>query len=283
MPRHAAPRRWRISPRSPPTAAAARPGEATANATRQLDAMRHHLDPPHAAVISGATGVAAADAGGTRVPARPRPAGARPAPRRSATRWSRRSPPTWRWPRWRCRERRLFAPLEPDEAADGQRRCARCWSPSWGHWRGEALARGRSGIGGSMGRADLDSRGRPVVVVTGIGVLTSLGAGQAGQLARTHRGAVRHPAHLAASRSTGCAPPSPARSTSCRSRSCRRRRLSERLAELVIEEAVAEAGIGTPGDFPGPMFLALPPVEMEWPQRLAARRGVGRERDRRLR
>ena len=37
----------------------------------------------------------------------------------------------------------------------------------------------------------------------------------------------------------------------------------------MIEEAIAEAGIGTPGDFPGPMFLALPPVEMEWPQRLA--------------
>jgi 3-oxoacyl-[acyl-carrier-protein] synthase II len=45
--------------------------------------------------------------------------------------------------------------------------------------------------------------------------------------------------------------------------------LSEHLAELVIDEAVTEAGIGSPGDFPGPMFLALPPVEMEWPQRLA--------------
>jgi 3-oxoacyl-[acyl-carrier-protein] synthase II len=45
--------------------------------------------------------------------------------------------------------------------------------------------------------------------------------------------------------------------------------LSERLAELVIEEAVAEAGIGRAGDFPGPLFLALPPVEMEWPQRFA--------------
>jgi 3-oxoacyl-[acyl-carrier-protein] synthase II len=45
--------------------------------------------------------------------------------------------------------------------------------------------------------------------------------------------------------------------------------LSERLAELVIEEAVAEAGIGGRGDFPGPLFLALPPVELEWPQRQA--------------
>src|SRR6202035_91270 len=45
--------------------------------------------------------------------------------------------------------------------------------------------------------------------------------------------------------------------------------LSQRLAEFVIDEAVSEAGIGTPDDFPGPLFLALPPVEMEWPQRLA--------------
>jgi 3-oxoacyl-[acyl-carrier-protein] synthase II len=45
--------------------------------------------------------------------------------------------------------------------------------------------------------------------------------------------------------------------------------LSQRLAEFVIDEAVSEAGIGTPDDFPGPMFLALPPVEMEWPQRMA--------------
>jgi len=45
--------------------------------------------------------------------------------------------------------------------------------------------------------------------------------------------------------------------------------LSQRLAELVIEEARAEAGIGRHGDFPGALFMALPPVEMEWPQRFA--------------
>jgi 3-oxoacyl-[acyl-carrier-protein] synthase II len=45
--------------------------------------------------------------------------------------------------------------------------------------------------------------------------------------------------------------------------------LSERIAEHVVEEAITEAGIGTAGDFPGPMFLALPPVELEWSQRIA--------------
>jgi 3-oxoacyl-[acyl-carrier-protein] synthase II len=51
---------------------------------------------------------------------------------------------------------------------------------------------------------------------------------------------------------------------------------SQRFAELVIEEALAESGIGHAGDFPGPLFMALPPVEMEWPQRraLAAAAGV---------
>ena len=44
---------------------------------------------------------------------------------------------------------------------------------------------------------------------------------------------------------------------------------AQRLAELVVEEALAEAEIGRPGDFPGPLLMALPPVEMEWPQRRA--------------
>ena len=47
--------------------------------------------------------------------------------------------------------------------------------------------------------------------------------------------------------------------------------LSERLGELVAEEAIAQAGIGTKGDFPGPLFLAVAPVEVEWPQRAGTR------------
>jgi 3-oxoacyl-[acyl-carrier-protein] synthase II len=45
--------------------------------------------------------------------------------------------------------------------------------------------------------------------------------------------------------------------------------LAERMAALVVEEAIAEAGIGSKGDFPGPLFLAVAPVEMEWPHREA--------------
>ena len=45
--------------------------------------------------------------------------------------------------------------------------------------------------------------------------------------------------------------------------------LAERLAELAAEEAIEQSNIGTKGDFPGPMFIAVAPVEIEWPQREA--------------
>jgi 3-oxoacyl-[acyl-carrier-protein] synthase II len=51
--------------------------------------------------------------------------------------------------------------------------------------------------------------------------------------------------------------------------------LTERLAALAAEEAVAEAQIGTRDDFPGPLFIAIPPVEVEWPQRRAVADALG--------
>jgi 3-oxoacyl-[acyl-carrier-protein] synthase II len=41
----------------------------------------------------------------------------------------------------------------------------------------------------------------------------------------------------------------------------------EAFADAAIREALAESGIGAKGNFPGPLFLAVPPLEMEWPQR----------------
>ena len=122
---------------------------------------------------------------------------------------------------------------------------------------------------------DTDHLGRPIVVVTGMGVLTSLGQGQETNW-RSLTGGVsglrritRFP--LGGMRTTvaGTVDFVPVDESSAPA-------LSERLADLVIAEAVAEAAIGTPGDFPGPLFLALPPVEMEWPQRqeLAAASGA---------
>jgi 3-oxoacyl-[acyl-carrier-protein] synthase II len=123
--------------------------------------------------------------------------------------------------------------------------------------------------------ADTDHLGRPVVVATGIGVLTSLGQGQADNWRALSSGISgiqrisRFPTEGLRTTIAGTVdfasvpePSAPA--------------LSQLLAELVIEEAVAEAAIGRPGDFPGPLFLALPPVEMEWTQRfeLAAASGA---------
>src|ERR1700748_688149 len=115
-----------------------------------------------------------------------------------------------------------------------------------------------------MGRADTDSRGRPVVVVTGTGVVTSLGAGKQDnwrELTAGHSGIrsiSRFPIGGLRTSIAGTVDFVPVDEPSAPA-------LSERIAQIVIEEAVAEAAIGSSGDFPGPMFLALPPVEMEWP------------------
>jgi 3-oxoacyl-[acyl-carrier-protein] synthase II len=51
--------------------------------------------------------------------------------------------------------------------------------------------------------------------------------------------------------------------------------LAERFAEIAIEEAIGEARIGSRASFPGPLFLAVAPVELEWPQRQALARASG--------
>ena len=59
----------------------------------------------------------------------------------------------------------------------------------------------------------------------------------------------------------------PERSISSRSKPFSSPDLSRTTGELATEEAVGQSGIGTKGDFPGPLFLAVAPVEVEWPQR----------------
>jgi 3-oxoacyl-[acyl-carrier-protein] synthase II len=46
-------------------------------------------------------------------------------------------------------------------------------------------------------------------------------------------------------------------------------------ARRVAAEALARSGLGRPGDFPGPLFLAGPPIEHEWPQRRRFARRAG--------
>ena len=111
-----------------------------------------------------------------------------------------------------------------------------------------------------------DKLGRPIVVVTGIGVITSLGAGKTDNWAKLTAGESgiraisRFPTDGLKTRIAGTIDFLPPQSSAAA--------LTECFADLAAEEAVAESGIGTRGKFPGPLFLAVPPIEVEWTQRL---------------
>ena len=111
-----------------------------------------------------------------------------------------------------------------------------------------------------------DSMGRPIVVVTGAGVITSLGAGKEENWAKLTagqsgiRGITRFATDNLKTRIAGTIDYLPPESCTAA--------LSERLAEIAAEEAIAQSGIARIGNFPGPLFLAVPPIELEWPQRM---------------
>jgi 3-oxoacyl-[acyl-carrier-protein] synthase II len=113
-----------------------------------------------------------------------------------------------------------------------------------------------------------DHLGRPVVVVTGTGIITSLGQGQQDNWRELTNGVsgihriTRFPIGGLRTTIAGTVDFIPVEEPSAPA-------YAQRLAELVVAEALGESGIGRPGDFPGPLFMALPPVEMEWPQRRA--------------
>jgi 3-oxoacyl-[acyl-carrier-protein] synthase II len=119
-----------------------------------------------------------------------------------------------------------------------------------------------------------DSAGRPIVVVTGMGVVTSLGAGKldnwknltAGQSGI--RAISRFDTAGLKTKIAGTVDFVPVDVYSAPA-------LSERLGEMVAEEAITEAGIGRRGDFPGPLFVAVPPVELEWTQRVEIAQASG--------
>jgi 3-oxoacyl-[acyl-carrier-protein] synthase II len=124
--------------------------------------------------------------------------------------------------------------------------------------------------------APRDTFGRPIVVVTGMGIVTSLGAGKADNWAKLTAGesgirtVTRFPIDGLRSTMAGTVDfvtVEPSSSTG----------LTERLADIATEEALAQSGIGRKGDFPGPLFLAVAPVEVEWPQRIEVGRAVGKQ------
>src|SRR4030088_1067496 len=123
--------------------------------------------------------------------------------------------------------------------------------------------------------APRDKSGRPIVVVTGMGIVTSLGAGKADNWAKLTAGesgirtVTRFPIDGLKSTMAGTVDfvtVEPSSSTA----------LTERLADIAAEEALEQSGLGSKGDFPGPLFLAVAPVETEWPQRLEVGGAVGK-------
>jgi 3-oxoacyl-[acyl-carrier-protein] synthase II len=124
--------------------------------------------------------------------------------------------------------------------------------------------------------APRDKLGRPIVVVTGMGIVTSLGAGKSDNWAKLAAGCsgirtvTRFPIDGLKTTMAGTVdfvPIEPFSSTG----------LTERLAEMATEEALEQSGVGAKGDFPGPLFLAVAPVEVEWPQRLELGRATAKE------
>jgi 3-oxoacyl-[acyl-carrier-protein] synthase II len=120
-----------------------------------------------------------------------------------------------------------------------------------------------------------DKFGRPIVVVTGMGIVTSLGAGKADNWAKLTAGesGIRTVTRFAVdglkttmAGTVDFVTVEPFSSTG----------LTERLADIATEEALEQAGIGSKGYFPGPLFLAVAPVEVEWPQRLEVGRAIGK-------
>lgn len=111
-----------------------------------------------------------------------------------------------------------------------------------------------------------DRKGRPTVVVTGLGVITSLGAGRTDNWAKLTAGEsgihtiTRFATEGLRTRIAGTIDFLPPQSNSAA--------LSESFAAIAAEEAISQSGLGTKGDFPGPLFLAVPPIEIDWPQRI---------------
>jgi 3-oxoacyl-[acyl-carrier-protein] synthase II len=119
-----------------------------------------------------------------------------------------------------------------------------------------------------------DKAGRPIVVVTGMGVVTSLGVGKAENWKKLTGGesGIRNITRFSTVNlkttiagtidfldvEPMCAPA-----------------LSTKLADLAIDEAISQSGIGSTGNFPGPLFLAVAPVEIEWPQRTELAKASG--------
>ncbi|MFC5386411.1 beta-ketoacyl-ACP synthase [Aquamicrobium segne] len=120
-----------------------------------------------------------------------------------------------------------------------------------------------------------DHLGRPIVAVTGIGVVTALGVGKKDNWEALTAGKsgihpiTRFPVEHLNTRIAGTVD---FLSSSSKGASA----LTYELAETAANEAIEEAGLAI-DEFGGPLFLASPPVELDWHDRLALYKGGNRE------
>jgi 3-oxoacyl-[acyl-carrier-protein] synthase II len=126
-----------------------------------------------------------------------------------------------------------------------------------------------------MSAAMRDHAGRPLVAVTGIGLVTPLGLGVEENWAalRAGRSGIRRITrfpleHLRTTIAGTVDLPNEDTAGMCTSQRV------TRYAAVAGDEALAMAGFGR--SFPGPLMLGMPPVETEWPHRLELASRVGR-------
>ncbi|HRN83586.1 MAG TPA: beta-ketoacyl-ACP synthase [Hyphomicrobium sp.] len=109
-----------------------------------------------------------------------------------------------------------------------------------------------------------DHKGRPVVAVTGLGLVTSLGAGKHTSWAGLVTGQsgikpiTRFPTDGLKTTIAGTVDDMDVAPYAAHD-------LSARMAEAAAAEAIAQARIGRRSHFPGPLIIATPPSELEWP------------------
>ncbi|MCH4539360.1 beta-ketoacyl-ACP synthase [Ochrobactrum sp. POC9] len=112
-----------------------------------------------------------------------------------------------------------------------------------------------------------DHLGRPIVAITGAGVVSSLGQGKEDNWAALTGGKsgihaiTRFPTDNLNTRFSGTVDFLAESNVGASA-------LSEALARLAGEEALAQSGLSST-DFGGPLFLAAPPVELDWKSRFA--------------
>jgi 3-oxoacyl-[acyl-carrier-protein] synthase II len=121
--------------------------------------------------------------------------------------------------------------------------------------------------------ATRDKAGRPIVGVTGMGIVTSLGTGKDENWTKLTAGesGIRR---ITRFDTTGLRTTMAGTVDHVYTPGMEPSVLSETIARLAGEEAVAESRLGGANSFPGPLFLAMPPIETEWSHRLALSKDI---------